>query len=291
MNGYEYEATFSNGVAPPATSSAATLTVLSPETVLNAWDFNSTYPNVTSAANSPDPYINSPASVAAGVDGSVDVGARRVPVGMDLPYAYYDSATGTDANGAVAEADIVNSPASLNPNFNENTWRVRGGPASSPTSAGTPANGWSNFVPQYSQGVQFNAPTTGYNDVYVTLRLVLHDIGRAGCAGAVHRGWNDDRRHKRVEFQYALCHIGKSQPAARHQQHRHSLSSQQLPVRRRSNRHRFARSLRWDIPDCLCDFHHVLLLHADTGLPWTGTGSATCRPGPTCNNPVHGVLQ
>ena len=60
LNGYQYEAIFSNGVTPAATSNPATLTVLTQETVLTDWDFNSTYPTVTSAGSSADPYVDGP---------------------------------------------------------------------------------------------------------------------------------------------------------------------------------------------------------------------------------------
>ena len=124
LSGDEYEAIFTNGVSPAATSNPATLTVLTPETILTDWDFNSTYPNVNGGKNSPDPYTDAPVPVAAGIDNSIDVGGSAIPVGFNLPYAFYDSATGLDGNGAVAESDIVNTPGALNPNFNENTWRL-----------------------------------------------------------------------------------------------------------------------------------------------------------------------
>ena len=71
-----------------------------------------------------------------------------------------DSATGTDGNGSTLADDITNTPRDLN-TFNENTWRIRGG--STAATGGTPANGWSNLVPEYTQGLQFSVPTTDYS--------------------------------------------------------------------------------------------------------------------------------
>ncbi len=123
MNGYEYRAEFSSS-AGTTYSNVVTLSVLPSETVLTGWDFNATYPNVPPN----DPYVNNPAPVGSGVDGSIDVGGTATPVGMDLPYNPSDPATGTAPPGAVAAADITNSgPAVIDTSYSENTWRIRSG--------------------------------------------------------------------------------------------------------------------------------------------------------------------
>jgi hypothetical protein len=54
-------------------------------------------------------------------------------------------------------------------------WRVRGTNA-----PGTPsANGWSSFAPQFSQGAQFNAPTTSYAGITVSYDIYVTDRGPA----------------------------------------------------------------------------------------------------------------
>ncbi|MGA2501551.1 MAG: hypothetical protein ABSH20_27745, partial [Tepidisphaeraceae bacterium] len=155
QNGYQYRAVFTNAVSS-ATSNAATLTVLAAETIITNWDFSS-HPTAGSGA-----FDNSPAPTG----GSVDVGTA-LPVGMVQPYNPNDPATGIDGYGSTNACDVLSSPGYLNPSFSENTWRIRGGPTA--TTGGTPANGWSNLAPEYTQGVQFSVPTTGYNHVYVTL--------------------------------------------------------------------------------------------------------------------------
>jgi hypothetical protein len=88
-------------------------------------------------------------------------------IGMNLAYNPTDPATGTSGTGAMQADDVTNTPGALNPTFNENTFRIRSGPT--PATGGTPANGWSNLLPQYTQGLEAMVPTTGYANVYVTL--------------------------------------------------------------------------------------------------------------------------
>jgi Immunoglobulin I-set domain len=166
QNGDLFRAVFSSD-AGVTDSNAVTLTVLPTESILTDWDFNASYPSV-SATGTADPYVTNPAPVPTGTDNSLDVGGVATPVGMNLPYNPNDPATGTGAPGAVDAEDIVNSgPAVIDSTFTENTWRIRAGINS--TTGGAPANGWSNFVPQYTQGAEFSVPTTGYGGVYVTL--------------------------------------------------------------------------------------------------------------------------
>jgi hypothetical protein len=154
-------AQFTNAVST-VNSNAVTLHVLAAETDITNWDFNNS--QYASAVNN-DSLLISPAPSG----GVVEVGQLQ-PVGMDLPYNFADSAAGTDGNGATANDDLLLSTSTQFPSFSENVWRVRGGiPNISPTNAGTPANGWSNFVPQNSQGAQVSVPTTGYQNIYVTM--------------------------------------------------------------------------------------------------------------------------
>jgi hypothetical protein len=166
QNGDLYRAVFSSA-AGVTDSNAATLSVLPTDGILTDWDFNALDPTVNSSGGSADPYINSPAPVTAGVDNSLDVGGTATALGMTLPYNPADPATGTAAPGAVNADDVTNSGPAVVDNFSENTWRIRAGINS--TSGGAPANGWSNFVSQYTQGAQFSVPTTGYSNIYVTL--------------------------------------------------------------------------------------------------------------------------
>ena len=155
-SGDKFRAVFTN-VVTSTNSNAANLNVFPTETVLTDWDFSS----------AAQVSINNPAPVPQGTDNSLDVGGTASGVGMTLPFNANDPATGTDGNGSVESDDVTNTPGALNLNFNENTWRIRGGVDA--LTGGTPANGWSNFVPEYSQGVQFLAPTTGFSNVYVTM--------------------------------------------------------------------------------------------------------------------------
>ena len=150
-------ALFSNEVTPDGLgTSPATLVVLPTETKITGWNFDSSVFNGVTYVNNPAPTATTPG-----------LAASAEAVGMTLPYNPQDGATGTDGNGSVAADDITATPGTLNSNFTENTWRVRGGVSSSV--GGTPANGWSNFAPEYTQGVQFSSSTAGYNSVYVTM--------------------------------------------------------------------------------------------------------------------------
>lgn len=149
-NGDQFRAVYTNLVSSTPTN-AVTMTVLGAETVLTDWDFGK-YADGT--------FTNSPAPTG----GVVDSGTASM-VGMTLPYNGSDPATGS--SGSVDAGDITNTPGALNPGFNEETWRVRGGVDAE--DGGTPANGWSNFAPEYTQGAQFSVPTTGFKDIYVTM--------------------------------------------------------------------------------------------------------------------------
>ncbi len=62
--------------------------------------------------------------------------------------------------GNVAGDDVIVTAGTANPNFRENTWRIRG----------TGNNGWATFqngagAPQYSQGIQLDTSTVGYSNI------------------------------------------------------------------------------------------------------------------------------
>jgi hypothetical protein len=122
------------------------------------WDFNNdsntsvTFKNIT---GSPKFKIdNSPApSIGAGI---------ATPLGMTNNYTFSTSPVTVGSN---AGADITATEGSTDPNsdFNSNSWRVRGlnntaGPAGE-------GNGWNTAAPQYSQGAEFDVPTTGHYHV------------------------------------------------------------------------------------------------------------------------------
>lgn len=123
--------------------------------LFTGWDFNNdsntsvTFTNIT---GSPSFKINnSPApSIGAGT---------ATPLGMTNDYTYSD--TPTAVVGSNAGSDITTTEGSTDPNsdFTSNSWRIRGlNNASGPPGTG---NGWNTAAPQYSQGVEFDVPTTG----------------------------------------------------------------------------------------------------------------------------------
>jgi len=104
-------------------------------------------------------FDNSPTQTSGANTGSLSL------LGMDQ--AYSPSQPGTGSTGSVNAGDVLNQAGSINTSFNENVWRVRGGPTE--FTGGAPANGWNAFAPQYTQGAEIAVPTTGYNNVYVTV--------------------------------------------------------------------------------------------------------------------------
>src|ERR1700722_9384265 len=122
--------------------------------LFTGWDFNNdsnTSVMFNSISGSPRFKINnSPAP-------SIGAGAAT-PLGMTNNYTFTTSPVTVGSN---AGSDITTTEGSTDPNsdFTSNSWRVRGlnntaGPA------GT-GNGWNTAAPQYSQGAEFDVPTTG----------------------------------------------------------------------------------------------------------------------------------
>jgi hypothetical protein len=123
--------------------------------LFTGWDFNNdsnTSVTFTSITGSPSFKINNSPAPSIGT-------GTATPLGMTNNYTF--STTPTATVGSNAGADITTTEGSTDPNsdFTSNSWRVRGlnntaGPA------GT-GNGWNTAAPQYSQGVEFDVPTTG----------------------------------------------------------------------------------------------------------------------------------
>ena len=85
---------------------------------------------------------------------------------MNNSYSFPVPAPTGTLTGSVANADITSTAGSTDPNsdFNSNSWRVRGPActkAASSCGTGPVGNGWNTAAPQYSQGVEFDVPTTG----------------------------------------------------------------------------------------------------------------------------------
>jgi hypothetical protein len=100
--------------------------------VIAAWTF-------PTAANPPD---NSPSA-------NIGTGAATT-LGMTNSYN----------GGNTASDDVVSTSGTADPNFTENTWRVRG----------TGHNGWATYqngagAPQYSQGAELDTSTVGYSNI------------------------------------------------------------------------------------------------------------------------------
>jgi hypothetical protein len=135
--------------------------------LFTGWDFNTaTNANVRVG---PQTYAenNSPAA-------SIGSGTAIV-LGMNNNYSFPVGGTTGTLIGSVASADITSTEGSTDPNsdFNSNSWRIRG-PACTKSAANCgetvnpPAavgNGWNTAAPQYSQGAEFDVPTTGYYHV------------------------------------------------------------------------------------------------------------------------------
>lgn len=61
--------------------------------------------------------------------------------------------------GNTASDDVLSTAGTANPGFSEYTWRIRG--AQTPTGN----NGWANAAPEYSQGIQLDASTVGFQNI------------------------------------------------------------------------------------------------------------------------------
>jgi hypothetical protein len=146
-SGDEYEAVWTNSAG--STSSTAATAIITGQPIAE-WDFTGVLGTPASGStaaetgNSPTPTFQT-----SGSSDSASV------VGMDNLYS------GTQA---VPESDVLSETSAVNPSFSEYDWRVRGGSGHGNGGAGSP-DGWSQLAPEYSQGVQFNVDTAGYDDI------------------------------------------------------------------------------------------------------------------------------
>jgi hypothetical protein len=113
----------------------------SAQTVITKWDFG-----VTGVQSAP---YNAPAP-------STGIGTA-ITLGMTNSYN----------GGNTASDDILSTAGVATPVLTENTWRIRGAQTN-----GTPAghNGWATFqsgagAPQYSQGIELDASTVGFQNI------------------------------------------------------------------------------------------------------------------------------
>ena len=129
------------------------------------------------------PY-NSPAATTNNTQDKNGAGAPvATALGMQNDYAFIDSGT-TVAVGSVTDCDILSTTGNTAAGGSGKTayaWRIRGpGTNGYNPATGTPTgtgNGWSNSAPQYSQGVQFNADTTGYSNIAVAFNYYCTSQG------------------------------------------------------------------------------------------------------------------
>jgi hypothetical protein len=126
--------------------------------LFTGWDFNNdsnTSVRFAAPISASFKINNSPAP-------SIGIGTA-ITLGMTNGYTYSD--TPTPVTGSNAGSDITATEGSTDPNsdFTSNSWRVRGlNNASGPPGTG---NGWNTAAPQYSQGAEFDVPTTGQHHV------------------------------------------------------------------------------------------------------------------------------
>lgn len=112
-------------------------------TVITQWSFTG---KVAAPDNSPAPTTGTGATVS---------------LGMTNTYTY--------ANGegpGSATSDDITQPGSSG-QLQDYTWRIRGNSNAANSGAGM-ANGWNNSAPNYTQGAEFQVPTTGYQNIGVS---------------------------------------------------------------------------------------------------------------------------
>jgi hypothetical protein len=123
--------------------------------LFSGWDFNNdsnTSVTFNSISGSPAFTINNSPATSIGT-------GTATPLGMTNGYTF--TTTPTPVVGSNAGSDITTTEGGTDPNsdFTSNGWRVRGlNNASGPAGTG---NGWNTAAPQYSQGAEFDVPTTG----------------------------------------------------------------------------------------------------------------------------------
>jgi len=78
-------------------------------------------------------------------------------LGMTNNYTYSNG----EGPGSVDGSNITTTAGTAHPTFSESTWRIVGNSNSANSGAGK-ANGWNNSAPNYTQGAEFGANTSGY---------------------------------------------------------------------------------------------------------------------------------
>ncbi len=102
-------------------------------------------------------------------------------LGMSNSYAYISSGS-TIAMGSVPACDITSTAGlAASGTYTANAWRIRG-PATNgyDVTAGTPTgtgNGWNLSAPEYSQGAEFIADTTGLDNIGVEFNYFCTNQG------------------------------------------------------------------------------------------------------------------
>jgi hypothetical protein len=109
-------------------------------TVITQWSFSAT----AAPVNSPSP------STGAGT---------AVSLGMTNSYVY----AGGETTPTATNDDITSVTGAVS-TVSEDAWRIRG----TNNKKGQPGNGWNNSAPNYTQGAEFEVPTTGFNNLNVS---------------------------------------------------------------------------------------------------------------------------
>ena len=131
------------------------------QTTITEWSFSSA---VSPAYNSPVPSTGSGIATILGMDNSYNGGNTNY-------------------------GDVTLTAGTANPSFSEYTWRIRG----------NPNNGWAASAPEYTQGIELDASTVGYQDIsfsfdwYCTAQGIRdlqfqYDLDTANSSGWVNFG-------------------------------------------------------------------------------------------------------
>jgi len=135
------------------------------------WNFDTLGPIAQFSTTPFNP--NSPPATTDNTANNNNFGAPyATSLGMSNSYSFISSGS-TIAVGSVPACDILSAAGvATGSNKTADAWRVRG-PATNgyDVTSGTPTgtgNGWNLAALQYSQGVEFDADTTGYSKIAVT---------------------------------------------------------------------------------------------------------------------------
>jgi hypothetical protein len=105
----------------------ASLAAAQAQSTITSWTFTS---SVAAPDNSPAPTTGSGTATMLGMNNSYN-------------------------GGNTASGDVTSTPGTATPSFSEYMWRIRG----------TANNGWAAAAPEYSQGIELDASTAGYQNV------------------------------------------------------------------------------------------------------------------------------